>query len=196
MNTNCAQSNARWSALETTTSRQKSSDRLRNILYHQDFCRVNSCNSRMDSSSHTMPNPAIRRDSLDSLGSMGSMSTISSIGSYGSMSSRRFSSRKTSTNKLMRYSNSNRDSKNSLLSLNNRWRSTPPKKRNSKSINISKLLHTMVLSPVAMRGKHNGRWMATVSSDSAIDRPISVIQRKASLNTILPSSSNQTKNIL
>jgi hypothetical protein len=37
------------------------------------------------------------------------------------------------------------------------------------------------------RGNHNGRWVATVSSDSAIDRPISAIQRKASHNTILPS---------
>jgi hypothetical protein len=174
--TNCAQNNSRWSALETTT-RKKSSERLRNMLYHQDFCMGDS-NPTLDSTSYTLPIPAVRKASLNSMGSMASMSTISSMGSYGSMNSHRFSSRKSSSSKVMRHSK--RNSKNSLLSLNTRWKSTPPNKSKSKSTNANNILHA--------RGNHNGRWMATVSSDSAIDRPISVIQRKASRTTILPSS--------
>merc|ERR1711935_337492 len=102
---------------------------------------------------------------------------------------RRFTSRKGSSSKLMRYSN--RDSNKSLLSLNSRWKSTPPKKRHSTNIHTNKLLHADVsmdvLSPVASQN-HQGRWMATASSHSAIDRPISAIRRKSSHNTLFTSS--------
>ena len=183
MNSNNLARNARWTAIETST-RGRSSNRLRQLLLHQDLSRGDST-SRLDSSAHTMPIPAIRRTSYGSIESLGSMSSVSSLSSIGSMSNRRYNSRKTSSSKLVRYHNN--DSRNSLLSLNSRWKSTPPMKRNSMSKN-SKLLQTKVLTTMPL-GNHSGRWMATVSSkDSAIDRPISAIQRKASLNTIMPSS--------
>lgn len=180
MNSNNLARNARWTAIETST-RGRSSNRLRQLLLHQDLSRGDST-SRLDSSAHTMPIPAIRRTSYGSIESIGSMSSVSSLSSIGSMSNRRYNSRKTSSSKLVRYHNS--DSRNSLLSLNTRWKSTPTKKRNSPISVNTKLLKASVLSPIA----RNGRWMATVSSDSAIDRPISVIKRKASHNTIMPSS--------
>ena len=182
MNRNASSSNARWSAFETS-ARGKSSDRLRKLLYQQDLGRGEASATRLDSSAHTMPMPAVRRTSFDSLNSLGSMSSLSSMSSIGSA---RFTIRKNSSSKLLRYHN--KDSMNSLLSRNSRWKSTPPKKRNSTSSSSSKLLRSSILSPNAV-GNHSGRWMATVSSDSAMDRPISAIRRKASLNTIMPSSS-------
>jgi len=184
MNTSAVRRNERWSAIETTTSK-KSSSRLRQILINQDFGQGHNI-SRLDSSTHTMAMPAVRAASVNSMGSLGSMSSISSMGSFGSTSSScRFISRKSSNSKLLRYHN--RDSKNSLLSMNTRWKSTPPQKRKSTRSSSNTILNVSILRPTS-NGNHQGRWMATVSSDSAIDRPIGAIQRKASANAFFPSS--------
>ena len=187
-NANAKSSNARWSAIETTT-RMRSSDRLRKLLIHHDLGRSDLASS-LDSPSNKIPIPAIRRTSFeslnDSMSTMSSISSMSSMSNIGSLNSLRFTQRKNSSSKLLRYNK--KDSMNSLLSLNSRWKSTPPKKKNSSSSANSKLLpRSNIRRPMAV-GNHRGRWMATLSSDNAIDRPISAIRRKESLNAILPSS--------
>jgi len=180
-------SNERWNPIDTSI-RVRSSDRLRNILITQDLGRANSSSHGLDSSSHTMPIPAIRRNSLTSMGSSGSISSMSSMGSYGR------TQMKNSSCKLMRYNNF--DSKNSLLSLNTRWKSSPTKsRRNSpRTVNKNRLHDSIMPKPLPshflsiVSGKCDGRWTATASTKRAIDRPMCVIQRKASHNAIFPPS--------
>ncbi len=191
MTTNSSSRNERWSAIETTSSsRARSSDRLRSLLFHQDDILSQKITGlRIDtSSSHTMPTAAIRKASYDSLQSLGSMSSISSMGSMGSTGNRICGMPRKNSSSKFRY-RGKKDSMNSLLSKNSRWKSTPPKKRSSVgSVNIKLLQSSLVLSPGAAGGHDSGRWMATVASDHAMDRPIGAISRKASLSTILPSS--------
>jgi len=182
-------SNERWNPIDTSL-RVRSSDRLRHILITQDLGRANS--SSLDSSSHTMPIPAIRRNSLTSMGSMSSMSSVGSYGSNTRMTKFR-TQRKNSSCKLMCYKNF--DSKNSLLSLNSRWKSSPTTRRNSpRTANKNRLHDSIMPMPLPshflsiVSGKCDGRWMATASTKRAIDRPISLIQRKASHNAISPPS--------
>ena len=186
MTTNSSARNARWSAVETT-SRARSSDRLRSLLFEQqDDLSRKITTLRLDSSSHTMPNTAIRRASMESLNSFCSMSSISSMSSMGSMGNRMYATPRKSPSSKFRYHNK-KDSMNSLLSLNSRWKSTPQKKRKSTSNASMKHLKANLLTP-SVGGNDSGRWVATVSSDNAMDRPIGAIRRKASLSAIRPSS--------
>ncbi len=182
--------NARWSAIETT-SRARSSDRLRSLLFEQDDLlsrKITTLRLDTSSSSHTMPNTAIRMASMESLHSFCSMSSsISSMSSMGSIGNRMHATpRKSPSTSKFRYHNK-KDSMNSLLSLNSRWKSTPQKKRNSTSNASMQHLRSNELGP-NVGGNDSGRWMATVSSDNAMDRPISAIRRKASLSAIRPKS--------
>lgn len=183
--------NERWNPIDTSI-RARSSDRLRQILITQDFGKGNSSLHGMDSSSHTMPIPAIRRASLTSTGSSGSMSSMSSTSTFGSTARQRFTNtKKSSSCKLVRYNNF--DSKNSLLSLNTRWKSSPTKSKRSspRNINNNRLndscLPSRPILPI-VSGRYDGRWTATASTKRASDRPISAIQRKASHNAIFPPS--------
>ena len=189
MTTDSSARNARWSAVETT-SRARSSERLRSLLFEpQDDLSRKITTLRLDSSSHTMPNTAIRRASMESLNSfcsMSSMSSMSSMGSMGSMGNRMYATPRKSPSSKFRYHNK-KDSMNSLLSLNSRWKSTPQKKRNSTSNASIKHLEANLLT-TSVGGNDSGRWVATVSSDNAMDRPIGAIRRKASLSAIRPSS--------
>lgn len=189
------QRNERWNPIDTS-KRARSSDRLRQILITQDLSRAGSSSHGLDLSSHTMPIPAIRRNSFTSMDSSGSLSSMSSVGSYGSNRRTSFTKRKNSSFKLVRYNNF--DSKNSLLSLNSRWKSTPTKSRRNSPRNVNKnrlidsslcnkLLSTSPCVSI-MSSQSDGRWTATASTKRAIDRPMSLIQRKASHNAIFPPS--------
>ena len=184
--------NERWSAMDSTTTNRKNSDRLRSLLYEQDIQRNKpSFGSGLDLSFRTMGLPSIRRGSLSSIGdSLGSMSSLSTAGSYTSRNIIRSYSRQSPKRKSQLHYQ-NRESKNSLLSLNTRWKSSPTQRRlSTTSMNISKLLQVVSISPTSPRTSinHQGRWKAMSVSDSAIDRPISVIRRKASFNAISPPS--------
>lgn len=195
---NTASKNERWSAVGSSSEHKtKSSDRLQQILYRQDFAKAKPAG---------LPRPC-RRASVNSIGSMSSMSSMNSFGnstinSINSTSifpsSSGFNSinnnNKASKNNLMRYCNI--ESKNSLLSLNNRWNSIPSSQitsnKHGSAVDITNMnnmyqLNSSVLSPLAS-GNHNGRWLASVDGEnSKSDQPINMIRRKSS-SYLFPTS--------
>ncbi|VEU43939.1 unnamed protein product [Pseudo-nitzschia multistriata] len=190
---NMAMTNERWSApggtnendalgafvsnSTTQTDRSKKSDSLRQMLCQDigttTLVLTKGPSSKARSLIRTMPIP-----SNNSLGSMSTISSTESLWLYGE-SQKLGSVTNISKNSLLRYGNM--DSRNSLLSLNNRWRATPPNAVNS---NPQKIFSSSFNAPIST-GNQQSRWKATQGGD----QPIGMVTRKTSATYLFPAKS-------